>query len=197
MQQAPIIPEATMDVLDAIQKRRSVRSYAPQTLSYETIHTLLKAAVQAPTAVHEEPWAFAVIENKDMLRRLSDSAKKVMTDVERSIHVPGRHMSAHFTPPEDIFYHAPALIVIYGKPMGPFVVADCWLAAENLLLAACAAGLGTCVIGLAVAALNTPEWKKELGIPDGMTAFAPIIVGVPVGETPPVHRKEPEILAWK
>lgn len=196
MQQAPITSENAMSVVDAIYRRRSVRSYAAQTLSYEAIHALLKAAVQAPTAVHEEPWAFAVIENKETLKRLSNSAKETMDEVEHSIHVPGRRMKEHFTPPDDIFYHAPALIVVYGKPMGPFIVADCWLAAENLMLAACAMGLGTCTIGLAVPALNTPEWKKELGVPDDMTAIAPIIVGIPSGETPPVHRKEPEILAW-
>ncbi|HUY68395.1 MAG TPA: nitroreductase family protein [Alphaproteobacteria bacterium] len=185
-----------MSLTDAIRNRHAVRSYAPQTLSYEAIHALLKAAVLAPTAVHEEPWAFAVIENKETMKRLSDSAKKFMGDIERSIHVPGRHMSNHFTPPDDIFYGAPALIVIYGKPMGPFVAADCWLAAENLMLAATATGLGTCVIGLAVAALNTPEWKAELKVPAEMTAYAPIIVGVPSGETPATSRKEPQIFAW-
>ena len=41
------------------------------------------------------------------------------------------------------------------------------------------------------------DWKKELGIPAEMTAFAPIIVGIPSGETPPVPRKQPEILTWK
>ena len=189
--------ETVTNALDAIYKRRSVRSYAPQTLSYEIIHSLLKAAVQAPTAVHEEPWAFTVIENKETLKRLSDAAKKTMNEVERSLHVPGRQMSTHFTPPENIFHNAPALVVIYGKPMGPFVVADCWLAAENLMLAACAQGLGTCVIGLAVAALNAPEWKKELGVPGDVTAIAPIIVGVPEGITPPTSRKEPQILLWK
>jgi len=197
MQQAQITPENTVNIMDAVKGRRSVRSYKPQALGYEAIHALLKAAVQAPTAVHEEPWAFAVIESREMLKRLSDSAKQAMTDMERSIHVPGRQMKSGFTPPDDIFYHAPALVVIYGKPMSPFVVADCWLAAENLMLAAYGAGLGTCVIGLAVAALNTPEWKKELGVPDGMTAYAPIIVGMPNGAAPPVPRKEPEILAWK
>ena len=34
-------------------------------------------------------------------------------------------------------------------------------------------GDGTCPIGLSVTALNTPEWKAELGIPAEMTAFAP------------------------
>jgi nitroreductase len=189
--------QPSTSVFEAINKRRSVRSYARETLSYETIHALLRAATHAPTAVHEEPWAFAVIENKKTLKGLSDSSKKFMSLVEHSIHVPGRQMSSHFVPPDDIFYGAPALIVIYGKPMGPFVVADCWLAAENLMLAATAMGLGACVIGLAVAALNTPEWKGELQIPANMTAYAPIIVGIPRGETPPTSRNEPYIFVWK
>jgi hypothetical protein len=62
---------------------------------------------------------------------------------------------------------------------------------------ASAHGLGTCPIGLAVAALNSPQWKKELGAPAELTAIAPIIVGKPVGATPPMPRKPPEILYWK
>lgn len=65
------------------------------------------------------------------------------------------------------------------------------------MLAACANGLGTCPIGLAVTALNTAQWKKELGVPAELTAIAPIIVAVPVGETAPVPRKPPGILSWK
>jgi hypothetical protein len=52
------------------------------------------------------------------------------------------------------------------------------------------------VIGFAVAALNTPEWKAELKIPAAMTAIAPMILGVPAGVTPPAPRKLPEILTW-
>ena len=39
------------------------------------------------------------------------------------------------------------------------------------MLAATAMGLGTCMIGLAVSALNTPEWKKELDVPSNLTAY--------------------------
>jgi len=46
MQTAMIKPESDMTLRDAIYKRRSVRSFLPQSLSYETIHALLKAAVQ-------------------------------------------------------------------------------------------------------------------------------------------------------
>lgn len=184
----------SMGVLDAIRNRHAVRSYTDQPVNKASIRILLEAAVRAPTAVHEEPWAFAVIQDKAFLQRLSE---KAIGEFQRSLHSPGRHPSSHFTPPENIFYNAGTLIVIYAKPMGPFVVADCWLAAENLMLAACAMGLGTCVIGLAVPALNTPESKAELKVPADMTAYAPIIVGVPSGETPSTSRKEPEILLWK
>jgi hypothetical protein len=46
-------------------------------------------------------------------------------------------------------------------------------------------------------ALNTPQWKKELCVPSEMTAIAPMIVGLPAVETPPVSRKPPEIHCWK
>lgn len=183
----------SMSAMDAIYKRRAIRSYKLlQPVNREDIKALLSAAVQAPTAIHEEPWAFAVIQDRDLLRDMSDSAK-TMIDVEIR-----KHLSHLLDDPSfNIFYNAGTLIVIYGKPMGPFVVADCWLAAENLMLAACAMGLGTCVIGLAVQALNTPKWKERLSVSSEMTAYVPMILGIPKGETPPVPRKEPEIIVWK
>jgi nitroreductase len=191
-----IIP---MSVMDAIYRRRAVRDYAPRKIDQADIRMMLDAAVHAPTAVHEEPWAFVVIQDKSILNRLSDTVKELLKHGADPVHPPaGSHWSDRFATPEfNAFYNAETLIVICGKPLGPFVVSDCWLAAENLMLAACAKGLGTCVIGLAVTALNTSEWKRELGIPAEMTAFAPIIVGVPAGDTAPVPRKQPEILTWK
>lgn len=184
-------------VIDTIRQRHAVRSFTQQKMEESTVRMLLDAAVRAPTAVHEEPWAFVIIQDKATLKRLSDSAKQSLNEMEHSLHVPVPHPSSTFVPPENIFYNAGTLIVIYGKPMGRFVVADCWLAAENLMLAACAMGLGTCVIGLAVSALNTPEWKAELNAEPDMTAYAPIIVGVPSAQTPQTPRKAPQILAWK
>jgi nitroreductase len=190
--------EASMSVMDAIQHRRSVRDYASKTIERKVIQTLLDAAVHAPTAMHEEPWSFAVVQDKNVLDRLSESAKKLVhneaqgSDTDRAKHT----LHVVDKPDFHVFYNAGTLIVIFSKLQGAFAVADCWLAAENLLLAACAQGLGTCVIGFAVSALNTPEWKSELKIPAEMTAIAPMIVGVPAGETPPVPRKAPEILSW-
>ena len=185
--------------LKAIYARHSVRAYAPTVLDSATVQTLLEAAVHAPTAMHEEPWAFVVVQDQALLQRLSDLAKPLFVEEVRHRNAQGAgHSFDHFTRPDfNIFHGANALIIICAKPLGPFVTADCWLAAENLMLAACANGLGTCPIGLAVAALNTPHWKRELSVPGEMTAIAPIIVGLPAGETPSVPRKPPEILSWK
>ena len=64
------------------------------------------------------------------------------------------------------------------------------------MLAAYANGLGTCVIGSALAALDLPETRRELGIGEDFIAIAPIVVGVPAGETPPTSRQEPRVVAW-
>jgi len=192
--------------LDVIYTRRSVRSYKPQTLDESTIRALLDAAVQAPTALHAEPWVFLVIQDAGTLKRLSDRGKASwakQADQHRDLHGVGeataRNHFAHqlANPDFSLFYDAGTLIVICGKAMGPFVVADCWLAAENLMLAANAMGLGTCCIGSAIPALNAPETRAELGIPADVTAVAPIIVGVPNGDAAPVGRRPPEILYWK
>lgn len=191
--------EIHMSAIDAIYRRRAVRDYEPSKISQATVRLLLDAAVHAPTARHEEPWAFAVVQDKKRLNRLSEHVKKLLAGGADPVH-PHKASAAydHFTAPDfNAFYNAATLIVICGKPMGAFVTADCWMAAQNLMLAACASGLGTCVIGLAVTALNTPEWKKELGISADMTAIAPIILGVPAGDTLPVSRKPSEILIWK
>lgn len=187
-----------MGVMDAIQHRRSVRDYTSETIDQNVIHKLLAAAVQAPTAMHEEPWSFAVIQDKTILDRLSESTKKLARNEAQGSNADGAKHTLHVVDKPDfhVFYNAATLIVIYSKLQGPFVVADCWLATENLLLAAYAQGLGTCVIGFAVSALNTPEWKAELKIPVEMTAIAPMILGVPAGETPPVPRKPPVIISW-
>lgn len=60
-------PDSSMNELADIYNRRSVRDYLPQKIDQAIIHTLLNAAVQAPTAMHEEPWSFVVIQNKGLL----------------------------------------------------------------------------------------------------------------------------------
>ena len=190
------------DVLRAIYARRAVRAYLPQQPDEAQIRELLAAAVQAPTALHLEPWGFAIVQDRALLKRYSDRAKAMLLEPPGAVgwgSLPATH-DAHpgrlADPDFNIFYDAGTLVVVCRRTHGRFAEADCWLAAENLMLAAAARGLGTCVIGLAVPVLNTRQAKLELNIPDEGAAVAPIILGVPRGDTPAVPRKPPQVLRW-
>ena len=163
---------------------------------------LLEATVHAPTAMHREPWGFAIVQDRATLKRYSDRAKEMLREPSAAVgwgssgQLHGEHPAMLDDPVFNIFYDAGTLIAICLRQEGPFAQADCWLAAQNLMLAATAKGLGSCCIGFAVRVLNTPEAKRELGVPAEGVVVAPIIVGYARGEIPGVPRKAPQILAW-
>jgi nitroreductase len=192
------MPSSNLSVLDAIRQRRAVRSYTDAVVPREVVTQLLDAAVHAPTAMHLEPWAFVVVQDKPLLTRISDRAKALLADAidHHGLALPAIGAARPRVPDFDIFYDASTLIVICGRPLGPFVAADCWLAAENLMLAATALGYATCPIGFAVPALADPEVKGWLDVPAEITAVAPILVGTARATPPPQPRRPPQILRW-
>jgi nitroreductase len=100
-------------------------------------------------------------------------------------------------PDYHVFHRAGTLIIICARPDAHNGEEDCSLAAQNLMLAAHAMGLGTCPIGFARPWLNQARIKRSLSIPDGYVAVFPVVVGYPSGEAPPVQRRAPEILFWE
>ncbi len=168
-----------MQIMDAIYRRRAVRAYKTEPVRDELIEALIEAAIQAPSAMNRQPWRFTVVRDQRLLDRVSRGAK--------------RHLLEHL-PPDDgedqldetlrdpdfqIFYHAPALILISAVRERAWGIEDCALAAENLMLAAVAHGLGSCWIGFAQSWLQLPEGKAALGLDADCLPVAPIIVGHP------------------
>ena len=184
-----------LGTIEAIYRRRAIRDYTPARPSHDVIRGLAAAGVHAPTAMHEEPCLFTVIQDETVLKQLSDDAKDILRRELKPFSAADRNALAMVNDPAfNIFYNATTLVVIWAKPASRFAVADCWLAAENFMLAACAQGLGTCVIGFAVDALNTPKWRDNFNLHEKMVAVAPLILGVPASEPKPVPRKAPEII---
>ncbi len=182
-----------MELSEAIYTRRSVREYTTQPVDDKTIRELIDAAVQAPSAVNQQPWSFCVVRDKTVLARISREAKAHMLK-STSVGPLSHHFSdilnnANF----DIFYHAPALIVICIVAETSWTVEDAALAAENLMLTARAAALGSCWIGFAQSWLGTEEGKATLGLPATHKPIAPIIIGHPKSWPASVSRKEPEV----
>jgi nitroreductase len=182
-----------MDLKEAIYTRRAVREFTAEPVDEKTLRDLIDAAVQAPSAVNQQPWSFCVVRDKVVLARISREAKAHLLRTSAAGLVSHHFQEVLSNPNFDIFYHAPALIVICAVAQSPWAVEDCALAAENLMLAARAAALGTCWIGFAQTWLGTPEGKAALNLPATYVPVAPIIVGHPKSVPPPVPRKEPEI----
>lgn len=186
-----------MEVLEAIHSRRAVRAYTAEPVERPVVEALLDAAVQAPSAMNDQPWAFVVIQDRQLLDRLSQEAKAHWLGTEPEtpeLETLREHLRS---PDFHVFYDAGTLLVICARPSGMNPEEDCCLAAQNLMLAAGSMGLATCPIGLARPALNTPEGKQAAGIPAGYAAVFPVIVGYASGETAAPPRRAPEVLAWR
>ena len=185
--------EFFMTTTEAIYARRAVRDFTAEPLKESTINKLIDAAIQAPSAINAQPWAFVVVQDKAILDQISSRTKDLMQDQPMSSELREKVSK----PGWSIFYNATTLIVICARPEGAHPEWDCCLAAENLLLAARDKGIGGCIVGFAWAALALPDVKKLLNIPDSYQAVMPIILGYPRSSPPPTGRKSPEILSWK
>jgi nitroreductase len=182
-----------VDLNEAIAGRRSIREYTPRPVDEATIRRLIDAASHAPNAVNQQPWTFTVVRDQAVLNRISRDAKShMLATMDASPHA-GHFRERLSDPNFQIFYHAPVLVLIAAIAEGPWIVEDCSLAAENLMLAAYAGGLGTCWIGFAQSYLNTPAGKRGLGLPAACVPVAPIIIGHPKAVAAPVPRSVPTI----
>jgi nitroreductase len=140
-----------MDVFEAIQKRKSIRSFESTPLSKENVQRLLEAARTAPSAGNIQPWHFIVVMNAEKRKELSKGA------------------FAKF------LSNAPVVIVACGdiKASPDWYAVDTSLALENMVLAATGEGLGTCFVG----SFKEENVKAALKIPKNLNVIALLAVG--------------------
>jgi nitroreductase len=142
-----------MDVFEAIQNRKSVRSYELTPVPKKTLTKLLEAARVAPSANNTQPWHFIVVIDTEKRKELSKGTyAKFLVNV-------------------------PVVIVACGdmKASPDWYAVDTSLALENMVLAATGEGLGTCYVG----SFNEGQVKKLLGIPENFCVIALLAVGYP------------------
>jgi nitroreductase len=180
-----------MDAVDAIYGRRAIRDFTADTPPREEVEALIEAATLAPNGMNRQPWSFVVAVGRPLLAGWSERAKAYFAAQSgTALHGFREHLAS---PEFNIFYNAPALVVICATDGDPMSLKDCCLAAENLMLAAHDRGMGTCWIGFSEPWLDSPEGRREVGIPIGHAAIAPIILGYPTSTPPRPHRNPPAV----
>src|SRR5665647_3577548 len=97
-----------MDLREAIYTRRAVREFTDELVDEKTLRQVIDAAVQAPSAVNQQPWSFCVVRDMALLARISSEAKAHMLRISPVALLP--HFQERLNNPNfHIFYHAPAL----------------------------------------------------------------------------------------
>jgi nitroreductase len=184
-------------VIANIKTRRSVREYLDMPLSEETIKKIIDAGRYAPTGLNLQPWRFMVVQNKEMLNKLSDYSKPILVkNLEGrkdagAVNFLKRLQDKNF----NLFYNAPVLIFVIGSKNNALTDYDCSMCAENMMLAAQSLGIGSCWIGGAAVIQQSEELMAELKIPQNYKIIAPLIFGYP-GTTPPPPEKRDPVIFW-
>lgn len=184
--------------LDAcIKGRRSIRSYQQKSVPRDIIDQILEAGVWAPTGMGSEPWRFVIIENKELIKYVSEETKQILA----KMNYPAAQRIAS-AKEDTICYNAPVLILICAEkdaehPTNEHVrLLDSVLAAENMFLKAYELGLGTCYMGFVSALADNPTVMKRLGVPDDCRMIVPFILGYPKEKPHPKTRQKPRIVHW-
>jgi len=204
-----------MDLIAAIEERRSTRGFLKKRVERETLEKLLRLTTQAPSAINLQPWEFTVVsgEEKERLSRLLVKRMK-----ERNISCgPGarKPLPEHFRErqrglldvmlpnlPDSLgfqdfvnegscnFYGAPtAVIVTLDSAFSEARLTDIGVVLGYLVLAAHGLNLGTCPIGLITAFGD--EIREVLSIPETKE----VVIGVAVGygdPEAPINRSRSE-----
>ena len=171
-----------MKLDDCLRGRRSVRSYTNESVSRDQIDEVLEAGTWAPNGIGNEPWRFIVIQNKKLVKYVSDETKTLM--IQTNHPLAEQHSR---TDVDTVCYDAPVLILICveknkrftSQQLTDFYLPDCVLAAQNVFLKAYELGLGTCYMGLVYLLKNKPDVLQKIGIPENYEMMVPLILGHP------------------
>ena len=159
--------------MEAIFKRKSIRQYKNLGVSDEIVETLLKAAMQAPSAGNEQPWEFIVLRNKETFKKITE-----------------------FHPYADMLLNTDVAIVICGdlsrEVFEGYWVLDCSAATENILLAAESMNLGAVWLGVYPTEDRVAELKALLKLPESVIPLAIVPVGYPDEDIAAENRFDPE-----
>jgi nitroreductase len=173
-----------MELRDAVQTRRMVRSYDPdRPVSRSTLEMLLKLAIRAPSAGHTQGWRFLVLDDITSRERYWTVTRD---DVEPD-------------PWLQRMQNAPALVIClsdkeayldrYAEPDKgvvdrdenwwpvPYWHVDTGMAAMIMLLAAHDAGLAACFFGVPVN--SWPALYDAFAIPARLTPVGVVSLGYP------------------
>jgi nitroreductase len=198
-----------MDLLKAIQERKSIRAFKSDPIPKERVEEILTLAIHAPSAINLQPWEFTIVigeERERLSRRLMKAyrEKKISCGPDAVKPLPktfgkrgaktleamspffkemGVQSDQFINEGSCNFYGAPvAIIICLDDAFSKARFVDIGAVLGYFVLAAHELGLGTCPIGLITA--YEDEIKDVLNIPENKMVVIGIALGHPDSESP-------------
>lgn len=171
------------DIFETIMHRRSIRRFESKQIEETALQQILQAGLYAPCAGGRQGVIFAVCQDKEVNERLGK--------IKRANSNPRMATATSFVSREqpsiaddpkltNAFYDAPTVITLFAPKNFLFSVDDCAVAAENMMLAADALGIGSCYIGQGWPAFADPygqEILRQWNIPADHYAVMQLLLG--------------------
>jgi nitroreductase len=184
-----------MTFAELLKNRRSIRDFQQKDVPLETIKEIIKDSCLAPSASNGQPCHFIIINNKEVMKKISDECKKnLLNDFAKN---PGpmseRYETVLKNDKFNIFYNASSVIYVAGPKDVRSLDVDCAMTVSYMMFLAAEKGLGTCWIGFGVN-IRDPKLKEEMGLPDNYRIVTPLAIGYPQAIPAPLERKDPQIL---
>lgn len=165
-------------MIDCIMTRTSIRSYSDRQVDDSTINLILRAGMAAPTAANQQPWRFVVVTDQNLKDSITDSFEytKMVKDCSFAVVVCGDM--------ENLFKG--------DVPEGGFWVEDCSAAAENMLLAAHALGVGGVWCGIYPMKDREAKLRQILNLHSNLTPLNVMAFGYPSAPVRPKNKWAPD-----
>jgi nitroreductase/NAD-dependent dihydropyrimidine dehydrogenase PreA subunit len=193
-------------LVQLMASRRSCRNFTDQPVERALLEDLMKIGITAPSGTNSQSWTFTILPQKKAVQtfaervasffeRLNTTAEKTLLRMllkligkgELDAYYHGYYRKVkeaidewHGSGKDPLFHGSTAAILVGSKPGASCPAEDALLATQNILLAAHSMGLGSCLIGYAVAAMKKdPSIQRSIGIPAEEEIHAVIALGYP------------------
>ena len=178
---------------ELVGNQRAQRELKPDPVPEALIEKILEAGTHAPSAMNSQPWRFVVVQDAAVRREIADGTRAAWEGFARDIS--GDQTAPGFKAVDrwamSGLAEAPVIIVLCGdtqalplEQMGSSI----FPAAQNILLAANALGLGSLMSNLPIFAPNG-TFAKTLGLPDHIVPLATLPIGYPARKLGRPRRK--------
>ncbi|MCD8313311.1 MAG: nitroreductase [Bacteroidales bacterium] len=173
-------------VIETIMARRSIRAYKDQPVEREKVQKILECGINAANAINKQAWEIRVVDNPEWIAGVSELFVKAN---------PKMGEDPNF---KNMFRNAPTVIFVANEVDFKYSPVDCGLLGGNIVTAAQAMGLGTCIMGGPIGFFYTPEaaeYLAALNIPEGYQLLYCVALGYP-DESPEAKPRNPEKIQY-